>query len=89
MKTNKGLITSLLKLFSMFELRLLSDEEKMDVISIRCINFKRETCLFLKYITFEEMVTKFVLNAILHHVGMLCLISSNEEMKYEIDKSNH
>ena len=35
------------------------------------------------------MVTKFVLNAILHHVGMLWIISCNNEMKCEIDKSNH
>ena len=35
------------------------------------------------------MITKFVLNAILHHVGMLWIISSNEEMKYEMDKKNH
>ena len=35
------------------------------------------------------MITKFVLNEILHHVGMLWIISSNDEIKYEIDKSNH
>ena len=35
------------------------------------------------------MITKFVLNAILHHWGMLWIISSNEEMKYKIDESNH
>ena len=35
------------------------------------------------------MITKFVLNAILHHVGMLWIIFSNDEMKYEMDKINH
>ena len=35
------------------------------------------------------MITKFVFNEILHHVGMLCIIISNNEMKYEIDKSDH
>ena len=30
-----------------------------------------------------------MLNAILHHVGMLRIISSNNEMKYEIYESNH
>ena len=34
------------------------------------------------------MITKFVLNEILHHVGMSWIICSNEEIKYEIDKSN-
>ena len=58
----------------MFELRLNYDEEKLDVISIRCINCKRETGLYLKNTTFDEMITKFVLNAILHHVGMSWII---------------
>ena len=33
------------------------------------------------------MITKFVLNTILYHVGMSWIIYSNKEMKYEIDKS--
>ena len=41
MKTNKGLISSLLKVFAMFELRLISNKEKLYVIDIRCINCKR------------------------------------------------
>ena len=35
------------------------------------------------------MITKFVLNSILHHFGMSWIISSNKEMKYEIDENNH
>ena len=34
------------------------------------------------------MMTKIVLNLILHYVGMSWIICSNEEMKYEIDESN-
>ena len=30
-----------------------------------------------------------MLNEVLHHVGMLWIISSNEEMKYEMDENNH
>ena len=30
-----------------------------------------------------------MLNEILHHVGMSWIFSSNDEMKYEIDESNH
>ena len=30
-----------------------------------------------------------MLNAILYHVGMSWIISSNEEIKYEMDKNNH
>ena len=35
------------------------------------------------------MITKFVLNEIFHHVGMLWRISSNDEIKHEINKINH
>ena len=35
------------------------------------------------------MITKLVLDAILHHVGMLWIISFNDGMKYEMDKNNH
>ena len=35
------------------------------------------------------MITKFVLNEILHHVSILWIIISNDEMKYEIDKNNY
>ena len=35
------------------------------------------------------MITKFVLNTILHHVSMLWIICSNEEMLYETDEINH
>ena len=43
----------------------------------------------MKNTTFEEIVTKFVLNSILHHVGMSWIIISNKEIKYEIDESNN
>ena len=50
MTENKGLISSLLKVFSMFELRLIGYEEKNYVVAIMCINCKRETGLFfIKY----------------------------------------
>ena len=35
------------------------------------------------------MITKFVLNAILHRVGMLWIIFSNKEMLYEMDEINY
>ena len=34
------------------------------------------------------MIIKYALNAIVHHVDMSCIISSNDEIKYEIDKIN-
>ena len=62
---------------------------KLDVISIRCINCKRETGFYLKNTIFNEMITKSVLNDILHHVGILWIISVNKEMRYEIDENIH
>ena len=54
----------------MFELCLFGDKERLEVVAIRCINCKKETGLFLRNSTFEEMITKFVLNEILYRVGM-------------------
>ena len=64
----------------MFELRLSDNEGNLDIVSLRCINCKRETGLFLKNNSFGEIITKFALNAILHHVGMSWIVSSNKEM---------
>ena len=70
-------------------MRLICDEEKMEVIDIRCTNCGKETGLYLQNSAFEEIITKFVLNAILHHVGMSWIICSNEEILYEMDEINH
>ena len=32
---------------------------------------------------YEEVITQFMLNAVLHHVGMSWIISSKEEMDYD------
>ena len=63
----------------MFELRLGYKEGNLDAVSLRCINCKRETGLFLKIssLVLDEMITKYVLNEILHHVGMSWIIISN------------
>ena len=53
----------------MFELCLSYKEEKLDVVSLRCINCKTETGLFLKNNSFDEMITKFVLNEIFVSCG--------------------
>ena len=47
----QGLITSLLRVFYMFDLRLIDDGNKLEAISIRCINFKKETGLYLTTLT--------------------------------------
>ena len=61
----------------MFVLRLSYDIDKVEAIAIRCMNCKKDTGLYLRTKICEVMITKFVLNAILHHVGMSWIIFSN------------
>ena len=73
----------------MFEIRLSYEDEKLDVLSIKCTNCKRETSLNSETNftwVYDEIFTKFVLNVILHHVGMLWIIISNQEIEYEPEK---
>ena len=70
LKTKQGLITSLLKVFAVFEFHLIDYRDKVKAIAISCVLCKKETGLYLRTSTYEEMISKFVLNAILHHVGM-------------------
>ena len=49
----QGLVTSLLKVFAMFELCLIDDINKVGAIAIRCINCKKETFLYLTNLTLE------------------------------------
>ena len=63
MENNNGLISSLLKVFAMFEIRLSYEDEKLDVVSLKCINCKRETGLNSETSfswVFDEVITKFV-----------------------------
>ena len=49
------------------------EENVVDAIAIKCRNCRRNTGLYLKDKTTQEMITQFVLNTVLHHVG--CVIS--------------
>ena len=93
MQDDNHLISSLLKMFLMFEIRLSYGEKDLDTVSLNCINCKRETGLDSETSftwVYDEIITKFVLNEMLHHVGMSWIISSNQEMEYEMKtKSNH
>ena len=61
-------------------------------MSFKCINCKIETGLDPETSfswVFDEVINKFVLNEILYHVGMSWIISSSQEMNYEMDENNH
>ena len=64
----------------MFEISLIYKKVISDVLYLNCIHFKRETGLDLKInsLVFDEIITKFVLNAILHHVGISWIIRHNK-----------
>ena len=76
----------------MFEISLSYGDKKLDVVSIKYINCNIKTGLNpetnFTWVD-DEIIAKFVLNAIWHHVGMSWIISSNQEMEYEMDKNNH
>ena len=54
----------------------------VDAMAIMRSNFNKDTGLHTKNTTIEGMITKSVLNEILHHVGMLLIICSNHEVFY-------
>ena len=45
MQDDTYLTSSLLKMFSMFEIRLSCGDDDLDVVSLKCINCKKETGL--------------------------------------------
>ena len=63
----------------MFQLHIFYDkhnesENVVEAIAIKFINCNKDTGLYLKDTTIEEIITKLVLNKILHHVGMWWII---------------
>ena len=63
----------------MFQLHIFYDkhnesENVVEAIAIKFINRNKDTGLYLKDTTIEEIITKLVLNKILHHVGMWWII---------------
>ena len=73
-------------MFSIFEIRLSCGDDDLDTVSLKFINCKKETGLksktgFKEF--YDEVVTPFVVNAMLHHVGMSWIISSKKEIDYD------
>ena len=73
MQDDTHLTSSLLKMFSMFEIRLSCGDDNLDSLSLKCVNCKKETGLnaktgFRQF--YDEVINQFVFNAMLHHVGM-------------------
>ena len=81
MQYDTHLTSSLLKMFLMFEICLSFGDDDLYIVSLKCINCKKETGLksktgFKEF--YDEVITQFVLNAMLHHVGMSWIMSSKK-----------
>ena len=65
-------------------------KQTVEKVAIRCSNRGKETIknVDLLETNYQEIITTFVLNTILHHVGMIQIIENHEELKYDIDVLN-
>ena len=60
----------------------------MYYIAIKCINFDRSTDLFYRLKQSKRIITKIVLNIVLHQVGLSWVISPDKQMKNYIKENN-
>ena len=63
MQDDKHLMSSLLNMFSMFEIRLSYGDKDLDTLCLKCINCKKETGLNSETTftwVYDEVITKFV-----------------------------
>ena len=81
MQNDTHLTSSLLKMFSMFEILLSVGDVDLYEVSLKCIHCKKETVLKSKTgfkDFYDEVITQFLLNAMLNHVGMSWMIRSKK-----------
>ena len=66
------------------------DQNDVKIIAIRCSNCEKETGLSMKNMNtnYKDIITSFVFNTLLHHVGMSCMIEAHEQLKYNMYKHN-
>ena len=90
-----ALLPSLLKTISMLQMRFWYDNEPGDkndvtMISIRYIYCGKETSSSINNMNtnYKDIITLFVFNTLLHHVGMSWIIEANEQLKYDMYKHN-
>ena len=91
-ETQIKLLPSLLKVLTMFKMRLWYDNENfeenvMNNIVIRCRNYGKTNVLVVKNTHYKDMVTNFLLNSVLHHVGLSWIIEKNQQLEFDIYKT--
>ena len=62
----------------------------MEHIAISCIRYVKITGLSMDDINtnYKYIITSFVLNTVLHYVGMLWMVKINQHLKYDMEKNN-
>ena len=81
MQDDTHLTSSLLKMFSMLEIRWSCGDDDLDMVSLKCINCKKETGLNSESgftWVYDEVIPQFLLNEMWHHAGMSWIISSKK-----------
>ena len=55
--------------------------------AIRCSNCEKYTMIDVDDMntTYQDIITHFALNKMLHHVGMLWIIENHEQLKYDTE----
>ena len=71
-------------MFSMLQMNFwydnkTDDQNDVKIIAIRCSNCAKETGLSINHINtnYKDIITLFVLNTVLHHVGMAWMIETH------------
>ena len=62
----------------------------METVAIRCRNCGKSTVISMNNMNtnYNDTINKFVLNEMLHHIGMSWILETNQQLKYDIDKYN-
>ena len=84
-QNDKNLLPSLLKTKSMFKIKCwwnpMEDDLKQTVekVAIRCSNCRKEIVIdvYIMDTIYQDIISNFVLNTMLHHFGMLYIIKNN------------
>ena len=87
MQDDTHLTSLLLKMLVVFEIRLSCGDNDLDIVYLKCINCKKEIGLNSETRftwVYDEVITKFLLNATLHHVGII-----DNKLQKEMDYYTH
>ena len=66
------------------------DKNKLEHVDKRCSNWEKLNGVSMDDMNtkYKDIITSFVLNKVLHHVGMSWIIKAKEHLEYDIKKNN-